>query len=206
MAVKVAIVAMGPSRNAFISLYARGGPHAIWDEVWTLNGLIGTIKADRYFVMDDLEEKSKDNSLYWQGIIRQAKAHEGPIYTSKLYADCPGMVEYPLEEVLNKTGHHLGNAYLNNSVPYMIALAIAEGATQLGLYGCDYTDKNVVHEAGRSCTEYWCGYARAKGCKVYTPPTSTLLEGDKPVFYGYWTENIVASKENDLWKIERTPK
>jgi hypothetical protein len=49
-----------------------------------------------------------------------------------LYLDkrCPDVVEYPLQEVLQKTGY----AYLNNTVAYAIAYAVAQEVKALYIY------------------------------------------------------------------------
>ena len=97
----------------------------------------------------------------------------------------PDVVEYPLQEVLQKTKY----AYLNNTVAYALAYAIAEEVSDLHLYGIDFTHKAVnFAEAGRACCEFWCAIAVSKGIKIEVAHTSGLLDTNVPDnerLYGY---------------------
>ena len=182
---------MGGSRAAYLSESSnRGTPYHSWDEVWTLNGLAGVLRADRVFMMDDLgiqEERAKRNP-YVAGMLETAKRLGQPVYTARIVEGYPDLIEYPLQEVASKL--NLQSLYLTNSVPYMVALAIAEGATKIGIYGCDYTYGDGRTEKGRACLEWWCGFAAARGVEVVVPASSSLLEGGKAEPYGYWAEDV----------------
>ena len=184
----VAIVAMGHSRAAYIS-EASTKPSE-WTEVWTLNGLAGVLRADRVFLMDDLEvqESRAVRNPYVRVLLDAAINATVPVYTSRSIEGYPNLVEYPLERVAGVLG--LPSLYATNSVPYMVAMAIAEGFERIGIYGCDYTYGDGRTEKGRACLEWWCGFAVARGVEVHVPATSSLLEGGAPQLYGYWTEDI----------------
>jgi hypothetical protein len=184
----VAIIAMGRSREAYISEGSLR-PRA-WTEVWTLNGLAGVLKADRLFMMDDLEiqvARSKTNP-YARLIVAEAREATVPVYTARLVEGYPTLVEYPAEHVARTLG--LPKLYATNSVPYMVALALAEGFERIGIYGCDYTYGDNRTEKGRACLEWWCGFATARGVEIHVPSTSSLLEGGNPPLYGYWLEDV----------------
>ena len=184
----VAIVAMGHSRAAYIS-EASTRPSE-WTEVWTLNGLAGVLKADRLFLMDDLEiqQARSVRNPYVRVLLDAAKKATVPVYTARKVEGYPNLVEYPLESVAGVLG--LPALYATNSVPYMVAMAIAEGFERIGIYGCDYTYGDGRTEKGRACLEWWCGFASAKGVHIQVPSTSSLLEGGKMPLYGYWTEDV----------------
>lgn len=191
---RVAIVAMGASKSSYIGEAGNAGtPYGAWDEVWTLNGLVGVLKADRFFMMDDFEiqEKRAEWHPYVKGMLYTAKRHDTPIYTNRVVEGYPNLVEYPLAKVAAKL--NLKSLYFTNSVPYMVALAIAEGATKIGIFGCDYTYADNRTEKGRACLEWWCGFAEAKGVEIYVPPTTSLLEGNKSEPYGYWLHDVKLS-------------
>ena len=101
----------------------------------------------------------------------------------------PGMVAFPLEEVINGAGRD----YFNSTIAYALALAIHEGAESIALYGADYTfpDKHVA-EKGRACCEYWLGVASARGIKIGIVSESTMMDACEPkTLYGYDAVNII---------------
>jgi hypothetical protein len=113
-----------------------------------------------------------------------AKLRSGPpIWTCK-HVDGFPTVLYPLDSVLKSIG---GLKYLNTTVAYAIALALHEGATDIGLFGCDFTYPDVhVAESGRGCAEFWLGVACAKGVRVMVSANSTLMDmREGQPLYGY---------------------
>jgi hypothetical protein len=201
----LAIVAMGRTHHEYTtSMSQRGTPYRVYDEVWTLNGMGEVLVADRYFLMDDLEiqEARAESNQYIKGIVEWAKRCHKSVYTTRKLDGYPGLIEYPLEYVLKKVGVR---PYFTNSVPYMLAFAIAEGFKRIAIYGCDYTygSGDSRTEKGRACLEYWCGVAEAKGIQVYVPPSSSLLEGGGSSLYGYWAEDVSVDSE---FNVNRIPK
>jgi hypothetical protein len=118
------------------------------------------------------------------------KTHPGPIITSRAHQDYPGLVEFPLEEVLND--FPLG--YFNNTAPYAVAYALWSGVRKISLFGCDYTYPNA-HDAekGRACLEYWLGMAAERKVEIGVPKTTSLLDAMSTRakrFYGYDTVDL----------------
>jgi len=77
---------------------------------------------------------------------------------------------YPLQEVTERFGK-----YLTNTISYMIALAIFEGATHISLYGVDMAAEEEFGAQRPSC-EWWLGLARGMGIEVFIPDQSDLLK------------------------------
>lgn len=181
----VAIVAMGKSHDQFILAKTHSRPI---DEVWAINVMAGVIYHDRVFMMDPasrfLDSEDAGNQT---GMMRSVlKQHTGPIYTCELDDRCPGLVEYPLEEVVNA----VGTWYLNNTVAYAIAFAIAAKVKELHIFGVDFSYKGNVHfaEAGRACCEFLIAKAVERGMKVGIAQTSSLMDTSTPIkekLYGY---------------------
>ena len=172
----VTIVAMGDSRRAFLegALFPQGAA-ALDGEVWAINLMGAIIRADRVILMDDLEEleaRSDWSPQAWSVLKRLGV----PLVTSRPHPAFPTSVAYPLKRVLE-----LGPAYLNNTVAYAIALAIAEGAETLCLFGCDfgYEGHPEIKEAGRACVEFWLGVAAARGIQIVLPGSTTLMDSQK---------------------------
>ena len=181
----VAIVAMGLSHREFILAKTHSQPI---DEVWAINAMSGVVFHDRVFMMDPASRFLDTEDAGTQtGIMRDVlKKHPGPIYTCELDSRCPGLVEYPLEEVVNS----LGTWYLNNTVAFAIAFAIAAKVEKLYLYGIDFSYKGNVHfaEAGRACCEFLLSKAIEKGISVGVAESSSLLDNTTPIqekLYGY---------------------
>lgn len=202
---KVAIVAMGKSHGQFI----LAKTHSVqFDEVWAINSMSGIIFHDRVFIMDPASRfLDTDDSGTQSGIMAKVlKEHKGPIYTCEQDARCPGLVEFPLEEVMNscQTG------YFNNTVAYAIGFAIAAKVSEIHLYGIDFSYKGYVHfaEAGRANCEFLLSIAITRGIKVGIAQDSSLLDTNEPVqtkLYGYHrlAEPLVVGLENDRFVAKK---
>lgn len=209
----VAIVAMGDSKAAYLSACSKlGARKRFADEVWAINAMGGVIQHDRVFVMDDLrvqeDRADADPEGGVAGQMSWIRSHDRPIYTPRAYERYPASVEYPLEWVMNRTGH----AYFNNTVPYAFAFAMALGVADIHLYGCDYSysgGETHKREQGRACLEYWVAVASTAGVTVHIPETSTLLDADRnskgQTFYGYHTERLTLELGDDGFRVEREP-
>jgi hypothetical protein len=181
----VAIVAMGRSNDQFV--LAKTHSQEI-DEVWAINAMGGVVFHDRMFMLDPASRFLDSEDAGTQtGLMRAVvKNHQGPIYTCELDDRCPGLVEFPLEEVVNA----VGTWYLNNTVAYAIAFAIAAKVKKLMIYGVDFSYKGNVHfaEAGRACCEFLLAKAIERGIQVGIAQTSSLLDTSLPPnekLYGY---------------------
>jgi len=181
----VAIVAMGRSNDQFV--LAKTHSQEI-DEVWAINAMGGVVFHDRMFMLDPASRFLDSEDAGTQtGLMRAVvKNHQGPIYTCELDDRCPGLVEFPLEEVVNA----VGTWYLNNTVAYAIAFAIAAKVKKLMIYGVDFSYKGNVHfaEAGRACCEFILAKAVERGIQVGIAQTSSLLDTSLPPnekLYGY---------------------
>lgn len=191
----VAIVGLGPSCATFFELTRRlGGVSAYCDEVWGINAIGDVLRCDRVFHLDDLRIQEARAAANPGGniaaMVRWLKGHPGPIYTSVVREGYPGLVAYPLEEVLNRSEDGNGGApYFNSTAAYVIAFAIHIGVKHISLYGLDYTLPNRHRaEQGRACCEFWLGIAAARGIQISIPDTSSLMDAcatDPERLYGY---------------------
>jgi hypothetical protein len=75
-----------------------------------------------------------------------------------------------------------GPYWFTSSIAWMMAYAIDEGATEIGLYGCDMAVKDEYYEQ-RPGVRRWVEIAEEKGIKVIIPPESDLTQ--PPQLYGY---------------------
>jgi len=164
-------------------------------EIWGLNNLWTSIPWQdlakqgrlRWFDIHPPEEYAMPvhgNQLKW---LREAKGF--PIYTIEKMDGIPGSVRFPIEKCLQAFG-----SYFNNSVSYMIALAILEGFETIHIYGVDMAQvEGGEYAEQRPSCEYMIGFAKGAGRKVYVTPYCDLLK--TAGLYGYDDETLLAFKK-----------
>ncbi len=154
-------------------------------EIWGLNDLYkypGDVKRwTRWFEMHDDQLGNKVGRAKFDERVKEfAKWENIPIYMQNKHPDIPGSVAYPLEEMVKEYGD-----YFTNTISYMIALAIYEGAKEIGVYGVDMSTSEEYQKQRPSC-EYYLGIAVGKGIKVTVHPEADLLK--TRYLYGYETD------------------
>lgn len=208
----VLIIGLGPSEKAYTDVAKRlGSRHAFADEVWAINALGDVLQCDRVFHMDDvrIQERRAEarplsniaNMLTW------LRKHPGPIYTSRKHPDYPGLVEFPLADVINSCGI----AYFNNTAAYAVAYAVHIGVKKISVFGCDYTYPDAhAAEKGRACTEFHLGIAKARGIKIGLADCTSLMDSlsaEQDRLYGYDTLDLVLTQDDDgEVRVEMTPR
>jgi hypothetical protein len=151
--------------------------------------------ASRFLDSDDAGGQTKS-------MAKICKTHKGPIYTCELDKRCPGLIEYPIDEIVSEFRCY----YLNNTVAYAIAFALWCKVGTLKLFGIDFTYKGNLHfaESGRACVEFWLCKSMERGMTVEVANSSYLLDtaipGDERL-YGYHRLDdpkvILADKNNN---------
>lgn len=211
----VAIVGLGPSCATFFELVRRLGGASAWcDEVWGINAIGDTLRCDRVFHMDDVKVQEARAAAKPDGniaaMLKWLRTHPGPVYTSVVRDGYPGLVAFPLEEVLNRKHDSNGGApYFNSTAAYAIAYAIHIGVQKISLFGLDYTLANR-HDAekGRACCEFWLGIAAARGVEICIPDSSSLMDGCEPPamrLYGYDCVDVhLRDQEDGTVRVEMT--
>lgn len=198
----VAILGMGPSLEAFVDVTKRlGGRHKFCDEVWAINAIGDVVQCDRIFHMDDVRiqeirtaAKPESNIA---AMLEWLKTHPGPIYTSRPHPDYPGLVPFPLQDVINSCGI----AYFNSTAAYAAALAVHIGVKQISFFGCDFTYPNAHQaEKGRACLEFHLGIAKARGIRIGLSDKTSLMDGiatHEERCYGYDTLDLNMTEDAD---------
>lgn len=202
----VCIVGLGPSCTSYLELAKRMGDRREWaDEVWAINAMGSVIACDRIFHMDDVQIQEARAQRNQHGniaaMVRWLKTHPGPVYTSVVREGYPGLVAFPLEDVLNGGYESGGVPYFNSTAAYAVAYAIHIGVKRISLFGVDYTLPNAHSaEQGRGCVEFWLGIAAARGIEITVPETTTLLDAcapDRDRLYGYDCVDVLMSERED---------
>lgn len=165
MGLKVAIVGLAQSSR---HLVPWNRPE--W-ELWGVAWDVERYKFRRAFEMHDMKTMQTSGASIYQNL---------PAYFDKLAAcevvytqeplPIPNGVVYPFDEVAQVCGD-----YWESSIAYALALAITEGAEEIGIYGVNMrADEEYAYQ--RPNLEYLIGLARGKGIAVHVPDVSPLLK------------------------------
>lgn len=204
----VAIVGLGPSSAQYVSVTrALGGRHRYCDETWVINAYGDVLAHDRVFHMDDvriqeIRAKAAPESNI-AAMLQWLKTHPGPVITSRAHPDYPGLIEFPLEEVLNA----FPQCYFNSTAAYAVAYAVWLGVKKISLWGMDFTYPDA-HDAekGRACVEFWLGVAAERGIQIAMPKTTTLMDAlhtQAERFYGYDTQDLAFARDGGRIKVAK---
>jgi hypothetical protein len=161
-------------------------------EMWCL-AWDPTPVVDRLFEIHDNwrdfhGRNSEDAGAHYRWLMGQ----KVPVYMNDVEADIPTSVRYPIEDVAAIVGKtRNGDAYLESSIAFMMALAIVEGWKEpenmrIGIWGVDL-DVGTEYSYQRPNMEYLIGLARGRGIKVFIPERSSLLTHAKGKAYGKYT-------------------
>lgn len=160
-------------------------------EIWGLNELYDHIpRWDRWFEIHDRSIYENDRNRTSQH-IQKLKAMKCPVYMHRHWDDIPASVEYPMQAVCQAFPNPCPEArpYINNSITYMILLAILEGFQEVHIYGVDMAHDTEYRDQRPSC-EWAVGIAQGRAIKVYVPAQSDLLK--TTYLYGYEQEPALA--------------
>lgn len=122
--------------------------------------------------------------------MRSLAALDCAVYMQQHWDIIPKSVAYPLNDITKKFGR-----YFTNSVSYMIALAIHQGATEIGCWGVDMATASEYGPQRPSC-EFFLGLAAGLGIKITIPDTADLLKTQ--FLYGF------EEREQTLWEKKIT--
>jgi hypothetical protein len=119
-----------------------------------------------------------------------------PIYMQKRFKEVPASIKYPKNRILNEYGD--ARPYFTNHVAWMIALAMTEGVSVIGLYGINYsTESEYMRQRGSA--EYWLGRAAQAGVRIILPKQCDLL-AEPGLLYGYESHDEVTGLLKDAFK------
>ena len=183
----VNIIAMGSSRNDFFQAQLmETRPDILKDaETWCINYMGAQIRCDRIIHVDPV------HPYLGHPVVRDMCEHalkdNIPFYTSWPHPKYPNQKVYPFDRVSASLG---GISYFNTSVAYAIALAMADGFNEIGLFGCDFSYPDVhLAESGRACCEFLMGIGTQRGIRFAVGSTSTLMDMHcKQAPYGWFAD------------------
>jgi hypothetical protein len=109
----------------------------------------------------------------WPPHLEAMKQIPQPIYMHEHYDDIPNSIPFPKDEVIAAIPQF--GDYQTSSISWMLALAIAEGFEEIGVYGVDMAQETEYFEQRPTC-EFLIGVALGRGIKVHIPKTSDLMK------------------------------
>jgi hypothetical protein len=203
---KVAIVGFAPS-----SLHLAPWLDDSW-EIWTLNNIYSAVQVTRWDRWFELHKGFREYPPFHDvridagNIVRgdsrpasgvkvehvdwlKAQTPDRPIYFLKDEPDIPAAQAYPLDQIMawcEKNGH---SPYFSNSISYMIALALMDGYTTVGVWGVDMA-AGGEYQSERPSVEYWLALVEKYG-KLVLPKETELL---KARLYGYEADSEFVTK------------
>ncbi len=145
------------------------------------------IRPDILCIMDVLDEKpqivsGKDNL---GDVVARINKMRVPLVAPYKYAEIPLSEAFPLKECVKE----FGIPYFSNTIAFMIAFALLEGAKDIEIFGVNQASggEYFYEKAG---VEYWLGIANGRGVKVTIHGGKSELLGNKRRFgasllYGY---------------------
>ena len=164
---KIAIVCGSPS-SEFLAPF----DNKEW-EIWVLGNRLERFKDKRvtriFEIHDDIEKEGGIKYADW------LVAHDIPMVVGEKFPSTGEHVKiFPFEEV----GKLIGHTYLTSSSAYMMAMAILDGATHIGVYGVDMAVDDHEYFWQRPCMDGWIHFARGRGIKVTIPDISNVGKCD----------------------------
>ena len=131
-------------------------------------------------------------------------ANTVPIYMQRAWPEVPASRKYPRGRILTLFSYAHQRHYFTNQVSWMIALAISEGATHIGLFGINYSAESEYAKQ-RGSAEYWLGQLDGRGITVYLPRQCSLLAEPKEL-YGYESHDEKTGVLKEAYKVKPTEK
>lgn len=172
-------------------------------EIWACNNLHRYIK--RYDRLYDLHEdevilSDVEHEKYLRGVKvdnsnnEPSEIGDRPVFVWKARDEWPTSVQFPKVGILAAFEKLKIGRYFTNSIAWMIAHAVCEGASEIHVYGVDMATGTEYASQRPSC-EAWLGFAEGLGIKVHIPDTSDLLKCG--ALYGTGEDDAFHAKASD---------
>jgi len=107
----------------------------------------------------------------WPTYLQWLQRCPHPLYMLEKHADIPASVRYPRERIFGECRSMIGRLHFGSQADFMIALALSEGVTHLGLFGVQYTAMadGVTRDEQLLAFKFWLGVAAGKGVQIVMP-------------------------------------
>ena len=189
---KIAIVGRGLSVAEFFheeEAYNRVPRNHDYDLIWAITTASMRIYSDLTISMRDTTIAAREMPVCWDNTLKRSRK----VLVTKAPPGDDRFIEFPLERYVEEFKQYpRALNYQTTSVSYGICYAMMEGATKIGLYGCDFAwpnRKSLEDDASyQSCAAFWIAIAMSRDIEVHVTPGSTLLSSRDRTMYGYGAE------------------
>lgn len=194
---KVAIVGTAPS-----SMNIAPFDNPEW-EIWTCSALaLSAPRWTRHFELHDGDQiavgwsgdQATDMQMRAHYLTALSKAEPDQVVVLKERDPAiPQSRAYPFDAAC-EWAH---GRYFASTVSYMLAMAVMEGVTEIGIWGVDMALQSEQYSGQRGSLEYMIGLARGQGVSVTVPSESDLLKILEPYAFGAdseFTRRIAAKR------------
>tara|TARA_R100000808_G_scaffold24161_1_gene54964 strand:- start:2725 stop:3591 length:867 start_codon:yes stop_codon:yes gene_type:complete len=191
--VKVAIIGTAPSSRGLAPYYDESveiwacspyydASNSTFCDLPRINRFYELHKFCEPSLLSKLDEAGAkvDEYVRW---LNSLQAKGATVFTQENVA---GLERFPIDEITEEFG-----TYFTNTISFMIAHAILDGATEIQVYGVDMAASEEYGSQRPSC-EYILGIARGRGIKIEIPLVSDLLKAR--VMYAYGQDDAYAAK------------
>ena len=145
-------------------------------------------RADLWFEMHARADLIAPNNKVWaEPYLAWLRQQTFPIYVQAPIPEIPNGTVYPLAGALNEFSPY----FMTSTIAYMMALAIMQGASEIGLWGIDMAVADEYNTQRAGC-QHFILEARRRGIKVFIPPQSDLMS--LAPLYGYIDDSPMAIK------------
>ncbi len=163
---KIAIVGTAPSSRELAPY-----DDETW-EIWSLGSNTGIIKRfNRWFELHT--ERVLREAGSWEGLLPSFKKFGPTLWLGHENPELPDAQIFPIDEIKRKFG-----TYFTSSIAYMIALAIHDGANEIGIWGVDMLGEEE-YARQKACCEYFLGMAQGRGIEIVIADESPLLRHER---------------------------
>jgi hypothetical protein len=165
--------------NAKLTLELAPWEDGSW-EWWAQASVVNSIPQGRADLLIDLHpphchQVARKNG--YQDYYGFLKTQHTPIFMADRYPEIPASIRYPREKIWQLWPYQFGS-----QTAALIALALMQGVSHLGFWGCEYSH-DTEYASQRPHTLLWVGIAIGMGVQIVAPRNSPLLlnkEGDYP--------------------------
>lgn len=143
-------------------------------QIWVLANQLDTYvgkRVDNIFEIHENLEEHGEPEKYLEFVRAGAKDLNAHLVMSPKYAQ-PEETIFPYTE----SKALMGSEFLSSSPAYMMAFAILNGATEIGIYGVEMAVDDHEYFKQRPAMFAWIAYAKGRGIKVTIPTESSLFK------------------------------
>ena len=155
-------------------------------EIWSHAITYGRCKrVDRIFELHPEHVWRNHTKPQWPTYLAWLQKCPYPIYMLEHHQDIPKSIRYPRERIFGECRSMIGRLHFGSQADFMIALALSEGVTHLGLFGVQYTafvQDGVTRDEQLLSFKFWLGVAAGKGVSIVLPEGHPTFNIPKEVY------------------------